>query len=133
MGMEQINKAVMELDSMTQQNAALVEETASASEQMANQAQELLALMSRFTIRQESSRHDTKKDIHLRVNIEAEKKKLNRKKNEKLKESKKDKPAAPIKKTITPDEDIPKEFQLEKAKTKTTVDEFMKDDGFEKF
>lgn len=133
MGMEQINKAVMELDSMTQQNAALVEETASASEQMANQAQELLALMSRFTIRQESSRHDTKKDIHLRVNIEAEKKKTEQKKNEKLKESKKDKPAAPIKKTITPDEDIPKEFQLEKAKTKTTVDEFMKDDGFEKF
>jgi len=50
-GMEQINKAIMELDSMTQQNAALVEETASASEEMANQSQEMLALMSRFTIR----------------------------------------------------------------------------------
>ena len=50
-GMEQINKAIVELDSGTQQNAALVEETASASEQMTNQAQEMLALMSRFTIR----------------------------------------------------------------------------------
>lgn len=49
-GMGQINKAIIELDSMTQQNAALVEETASASEHMANQAQELIALISRFTI-----------------------------------------------------------------------------------
>ncbi|HOT45817.1 MAG TPA: methyl-accepting chemotaxis protein [Spirochaetota bacterium] len=50
LGMEQINKAVIELESMTQQNAALVEETTSTSEGMVNQAQEMIALMSRFKI-----------------------------------------------------------------------------------
>lgn len=49
-GVAQVNTAVTELDDMTQQNAALVEETASASEEMANQAQELLNLMSSFKI-----------------------------------------------------------------------------------
>lgn len=51
-GMEQINQAIMDLDSMTQQNAALVEQTASASEEMSSQAQEMLALMRKFTIRE---------------------------------------------------------------------------------
>ena len=36
---------------MTQQNAALVEQTASASEEMAGQAQELLVLMTQFKIK----------------------------------------------------------------------------------
>ena len=49
-GMDQINKAIIELDLATQQNAALVEETASASEVMANQAQEVLSLVSRFKV-----------------------------------------------------------------------------------
>lgn len=48
--MDQITRAIMELDSMTQQNAALVEETASASEEMTNQAQEMLGLMKQFKI-----------------------------------------------------------------------------------
>jgi methyl-accepting chemotaxis protein len=51
-GMQQISTAITDLDNMTQHNAALVEETASASEEMANQAQELLNLMSRFMIRE---------------------------------------------------------------------------------
>jgi hypothetical protein len=38
---------------MTQQNAGLVEETASASEEMSNQAQELLSLMERFKIHED--------------------------------------------------------------------------------
>ncbi|HOP30894.1 MAG TPA: methyl-accepting chemotaxis protein [Spirochaetota bacterium] len=132
-GMEQINKAIMELDSMTQQNAALVEETASASEQMANQAQELLALMSRFTIRQDKDKSSGRKEIHLKVNTEAEKKKSEQKKAEKQKNTQTAKPAQQVKKNNIPDEEIPKEFRLEKATTKTTVDDFMKDDGFEKF
>ncbi len=132
-GMEQINKAVMELDSMTQQNAALVEETASASEQMANQAQELLALMSRFTIRQDGASSSGKKQIHLKVNIDAENKKSDQKKAEKLKSIQNPKPAPQVKKNEIRDEEIPKEFRLEKASTKSTVDDFMKDDGFEKF
>ncbi len=51
-GMEQIAIAITGLDNMTQHNAALVEETAGASEEMSNQAQELVALISRFKIRE---------------------------------------------------------------------------------
>ncbi|MDY6969356.1 MAG: methyl-accepting chemotaxis protein [Spirochaetota bacterium] len=57
-GIEQINIAVGELDSMTQQNAALVEETASASEEMSSQSKDLLLMMSRFNI------HRQKLDIN---------------------------------------------------------------------
>lgn len=57
LSMDQINNAVVELDLATQQNAALVEETASASEQMANQAQEMLALVSRFKVRTKTSKN----------------------------------------------------------------------------
>ena len=49
-GFDQINTAVSELDNMTQQNAALVEETASASEEMASQAQAMLEMMRQFKI-----------------------------------------------------------------------------------
>lgn len=52
-GTGQINTAIAELDSMTQQNAGLVEETASASEEMSNQAQELLVMMDQFKINAE--------------------------------------------------------------------------------
>jgi methyl-accepting chemotaxis protein len=67
-GASQINVAISELDSMTQQNAGLVEETASASEEIANQAQELLSTMERFKIRQELKTEtvDKKhKELHL--------------------------------------------------------------------
>jgi methyl-accepting chemotaxis protein len=67
-GASQINVAISELDSMTQQNAGLVEETASASEEIANQAQELLSTMERFKIRQEmksASFENKHKEIHL--------------------------------------------------------------------
>ena len=50
-GVSQINVAISELDSMTQQNAGLVEETSGMSEEMANQAQELLAMVEHFKIR----------------------------------------------------------------------------------
>ncbi|EIJ44311.1 methyl-accepting chemotaxis protein [Beggiatoa alba B18LD] len=40
-GIHQVNKAITQMDEMTQQNAALVEESASASESMAEQAQRL--------------------------------------------------------------------------------------------
>ncbi len=49
-GIEQVNKAVMQMDEMTQQNAALVEEAASASESMEEQAKGLLRLMDYFNI-----------------------------------------------------------------------------------
>ena len=50
-GISQINTAVVELDSVTQHNAGLVEETASAGEQMSAQAQELLAMTEKFRVR----------------------------------------------------------------------------------
>ncbi len=41
-GIDQVNKAIMQMDETTQQNAALVEETTSASQSMKEQARELM-------------------------------------------------------------------------------------------
>jgi methyl-accepting chemotaxis protein len=41
-GIDQVNKAIMQMDESTQQNAALVEETTSASQSMKDQARELM-------------------------------------------------------------------------------------------
>ena len=54
-GMDQINTAIDEMDSMTQQNAGLVEETASSSEEMAAQALQLKTMMNNFKIRDGSN------------------------------------------------------------------------------
>ncbi len=50
-GIEEINRAVSQMDEGLQQNAALVEEAAAASESTAAAAQEMQALMGRFTVR----------------------------------------------------------------------------------
>ena len=47
-GIEQVNKAVSQMDEMTQQNAALVEEASAAGEAMADQAKGLIELTSYF-------------------------------------------------------------------------------------
>ena len=49
-GIDQINKAITQLESVTQQNAALVEEAAAASESMANQAKGMQDLVGQFHI-----------------------------------------------------------------------------------
>ncbi|GAB6043421.1 methyl-accepting chemotaxis protein [Endothiovibrio diazotrophicus] len=49
-GIEQVNKAVMQMDEVTQQNAALVEEAAAASESLEEQAAELDRRMGFFNI-----------------------------------------------------------------------------------
>jgi methyl-accepting chemotaxis protein len=49
-GIEQINQAVLQMDDMTQQNAALVEQTAAASDSLQEQAQTLVAAMSVFVL-----------------------------------------------------------------------------------
>jgi methyl-accepting chemotaxis protein len=49
-GMDQINKAVMELDKMTQQNAALVEEVSSLSENVLGRAKEMKDAVNLFKI-----------------------------------------------------------------------------------
>ncbi len=47
-GIQQINVALSEMERVTQQNATLVEETASASQEMAEQSKSLIQMMKRF-------------------------------------------------------------------------------------
>jgi methyl-accepting chemotaxis protein len=49
-GIEQVNRAVMQMDELTQQNAALVEEATAASKGMAERARDLNAMMARYTV-----------------------------------------------------------------------------------
>ena len=49
-GVDQVNKAVADMDAVTQQNAALVEESYASTMSLSNQAQELLNAMSFFKI-----------------------------------------------------------------------------------
>jgi methyl-accepting chemotaxis protein len=49
-GIDQINKAITQLESVTQQNAALVEQAAASSESMADQSVGLQNLVNQFTI-----------------------------------------------------------------------------------
>ncbi len=49
-GMDQINKAVSELDKMTQQNAAMVEEVSTLSEDVLNKARQMKDAVNLFTI-----------------------------------------------------------------------------------
>ena len=50
MGISQINEAVIAMDSVTQQNAALVEEAAAAAASMQDQAQQLSGVVSAFKL-----------------------------------------------------------------------------------
>ncbi len=54
-GIEQINLAVTQMDDMTQQNAALVEQTAAASASLQDQAEKLIVSMSMFKLGNERS------------------------------------------------------------------------------
>ena len=49
-GIEQVNRAITEMESAVQQNASLVEEAAASTESMKDQAGTLLALVSRFRL-----------------------------------------------------------------------------------
>ena len=49
-GIGQVNRAVMQMDDMTQQNASLVEEAAASSESMGAQAEELQTLVNFFKL-----------------------------------------------------------------------------------
>jgi methyl-accepting chemotaxis protein len=49
-GIEQVNRAVMQMDELTQQNAALVEQATAASQAMAQQAGELNEMMGRYRL-----------------------------------------------------------------------------------
>jgi methyl-accepting chemotaxis protein len=49
-GIEQVNKAVMQMDELTQQNAALVEQATAASQAMTDQARQLSDSMGRYRL-----------------------------------------------------------------------------------
>jgi len=49
-GIDQVNKAIMQMDETTQQNAALVEEATSASQSMKEQARELMGQVASFQL-----------------------------------------------------------------------------------
>ncbi|MBA5688005.1 methyl-accepting chemotaxis protein [Rugamonas apoptosis] len=55
-GIEQVNEAVTQMDDMTQQNAALVEQTAAASASLQEQAESLIASMSVFRLDDDGQR-----------------------------------------------------------------------------
>jgi methyl-accepting chemotaxis protein len=50
LGISQVNKAILQMDEMTQSNASLVEEAAAASEALGAQAEELASLVSYFKL-----------------------------------------------------------------------------------
>ncbi|MGK0250159.1 MAG: methyl-accepting chemotaxis protein [Oleispira sp.] len=62
-GIEQVNKAVTQMDEMTQQNAALVEQAAAASESLEEQGKGLQRLMTFFTTGGETSAPVAKKVV----------------------------------------------------------------------
>jgi methyl-accepting chemotaxis protein len=49
-GIEQVNRAVVQMDELTQQNAALVEQATAASQAMASQVQELNDMLARYDL-----------------------------------------------------------------------------------
>jgi methyl-accepting chemotaxis protein len=57
-GIEQVGNAVTQMDRVTQQNAALVEESAAAAENMSGQAEELVDTVAQFTLEDMSHRAD---------------------------------------------------------------------------
>ena len=57
-GIEQVNKAIVQMEDVTQQNAALVEEAAAAAESMREQAEALSDLVSRFKLDDTKLRDD---------------------------------------------------------------------------
>ncbi|HET9107181.1 MAG TPA: methyl-accepting chemotaxis protein [Steroidobacteraceae bacterium] len=54
-GIEQVNRAVVQMDELTQQNAALVEEATAASQSMAGQVRELNDMLARYELGGESA------------------------------------------------------------------------------
>jgi methyl-accepting chemotaxis protein len=50
LGIEQINQAIIQMDGVTQQNAALVEESAAAAESLQNQAEQLADVVGKFVL-----------------------------------------------------------------------------------
>jgi methyl-accepting chemotaxis protein len=69
-GIEQVNKAVMQMDETTQQNAALVEQAAAASEAIVEQAQALNTVIARYNTGGNAPATSTKADRAAPVTVE---------------------------------------------------------------
>ena len=54
-GIEQVNQAIAQMDDVTQQNAALVEQAAAAAESLEEQAQNLVITVSSFKVDENSN------------------------------------------------------------------------------
>jgi methyl-accepting chemotaxis protein len=89
-GIEQVNQAVMQMDQVTQQNAALVEEAAAAAESMKHQSQGLSQAVSVFRVGYETqtaavlarrSSADVEQDSATTLNTAVERRGPNRAKN----------------------------------------------------
>lgn len=68
-GIDQVNRAVMQMDEMTQQNAALVEEATAASRSMADQARMLSESLAHYRLDEESA--DSSAEGHDNVRMAA--------------------------------------------------------------
>lgn len=55
--LQEVNGAVSQMDQLTQQNAAMVEETSASSRQLAEEADQLVALLNQFRIDRRSASH----------------------------------------------------------------------------
>lgn len=62
-GIDEINTAITQMDEVTQQNAALVEENTAAAQSMVEQARELERLMSFFTISADADASNSAQDL----------------------------------------------------------------------
>jgi methyl-accepting chemotaxis protein len=62
-GIDEINTAITQMDEVTQQNAALVEENTAAATSMVNQARELEKLMSFFTISEQNEEGEAHSNV----------------------------------------------------------------------
>ncbi len=78
-GIEQVNTAITQMDDVTQQNAALVEQAAAAAESLEEQAMQLVQVVTRFKLEESvqlqksSTERKTRKIQALRPEIEAKK------------------------------------------------------------
>ena len=63
-GIDEINSAISQMDEVTQQNAALVEENTAAAQSLVHQAQELDVMMQFFKISEENAHHSNATSSH---------------------------------------------------------------------
>jgi methyl-accepting chemotaxis protein len=68
-GLEQVNTAVGEMDQMTQQNAAMVEESTAASHSQARETDELSRLIGRFNLGEVRTNHQARDPIRAKKTV----------------------------------------------------------------